>query len=569
MTCFATSSNTIRRIRGDVDVFEGVDIAAASGVAVTDLLKRAAGLASWLSATQALLISRADVLANPPRPTPPPRPQPDPCADNDETGDSASASAGDGAGAGPDSDPVSEPEPEPAGPSVKDRLTGESNMSDREARRQARRAALLELLVGFHRALLANRVTVEHIDAIVDAFNKATAPERKQFISLANETALEEIAAKESVETFAETVQAILLGLRAETPEQRLQRQRMLSFLNLWTNQAGMTVINGEFDPETGNRIREAIEADLKTLWAANHDKAFPIPDGIHNKAAWLRAQALLLRITQPASGNGAGRSETSSETSRDTDSSTPAKPAIVPLGAPVEIVLFADYDKLAARVASVLGEPCGHFGDGTPVGAHTIRRLACDAAILPMIFKPDGEALDNARRARTANRSQRRALQKMYGGCMFCDAPFNWCEMHHFWHWLDGGPSDLWNLGPLCSHHHHQIHDHHHNITRNSDGTLNFVSATGAIIHTTTAAHPLPPAEISAEHSGFETSDGGIRGTPTQAGLTKSPRGAAASKSAEPDELEAELSCSAPWPVETSAEQAPAKVRGPDLSLF
>ncbi|MEE9413931.1 MAG: DUF222 domain-containing protein, partial [Acidimicrobiales bacterium] len=330
---------------------------------------------------------------------------------------------------------------------------------------------------------------------------------------------------------------ALLAGMREETPDQRLVRQRLLSFLNIWDNKDGMTVINGELDPEMGNRFRELIETDLRTLWAANRDKAFPIPDGVRNKHGWLRAQALLLRLTgttggtTPTSSNtpagadrpgrtgraapagasqpdGAGDSDNQSEpsgtgsapeTNNNTDETTSAGPSIgVTLGPPAELVLFADFHKLTSQLAVIGGEPVGWFGDGTPVGVATIRRLACDAYVLPMVFEPDGEPLDNARRSRTANRTQRRALQKMYGGCMFCHTPFNWCQIHHFWHWLDHGPSDLWNLGPLCTTHHHQIHDHRHQITRNPDHTLNLESGSGHIIATTTVPHPQPPAELA-----------------------------------------------------------------------
>jgi 5-methylcytosine-specific restriction endonuclease McrA len=40
------------------------------------------------------------------------------------------------------------------------------------------------------------------------------------------------------------------------------------------------------------------------------------------------------------------------------------------------------------------------------------------------------------------------------------CRVPFERCHVHHIRYWEDGGPSDLWNLVPLCNTHHHCVHE-------------------------------------------------------------------------------------------------------------
>ncbi|HEY5886078.1 MAG TPA: HNH endonuclease signature motif containing protein, partial [Acidimicrobiales bacterium] len=40
------------------------------------------------------------------------------------------------------------------------------------------------------------------------------------------------------------------------------------------------------------------------------------------------------------------------------------------------------------------------------------------------------------------------------------CDVEFDWCEIHHLHPWEKGGPTDLGNLAPLCSYHHHWVHE-------------------------------------------------------------------------------------------------------------
>jgi hypothetical protein len=60
-------------------------------------------------------------------------------------------------------------------------------------------------------------------------------------------------------------------------------------------------------------------------------------------------------------------------------------------------------------------------------------------------------------------------------GGCVFpaCDRPLAWCEAHHVWHWVDGGPTDLDNLVLLCRAHHRAVHEGGWQLTRQPDGRL------------------------------------------------------------------------------------------------
>jgi predicted restriction endonuclease len=37
---------------------------------------------------------------------------------------------------------------------------------------------------------------------------------------------------------------------------------------------------------------------------------------------------------------------------------------------------------------------------------------------------------------------------------------PFHHCSIHHIDYWENGGPTDLDNLIPLCSRHHHKAHE-------------------------------------------------------------------------------------------------------------
>jgi len=95
-------------------------------------------------------------------------------------------------------------------------------------------------------------------------------------------------------------------------------------------------------------------------------------------------------------------------------------------------------------------------------ISANTARLLAADANIIPAVLGGAGEVLDLGRARRLFSPAQRQALAERYGGCAFpgCGHPPSYTEAHHLQWWSRGGPTDLANGIPLCSFHHHRIHD-------------------------------------------------------------------------------------------------------------
>lgn len=93
-------------------------------------------------------------------------------------------------------------------------------------------------------------------------------------------------------------------------------------------------------------------------------------------------------------------------------------------------------------------------------VSAATLRRLAADAEIIPMVLGGRGEPLDVGRARRLFTRAQRIALAERDGGCASCGRNVGYVEAHHIrWWQRDIGPTDLDNGVLLCTHCHHQMH--------------------------------------------------------------------------------------------------------------
>jgi hypothetical protein len=95
------------------------------------------------------------------------------------------------------------------------------------------------------------------------------------------------------------------------------------------------------------------------------------------------------------------------------------------------------------------------------PVTASTVRKIACDADIIPVLLGGEGRVLDIGRASRVFPPHIRKAITARDQGCSFpqCTIPAPWCEAHHVTYWSRGGSTGTDNGTLLCSHHHHLIH--------------------------------------------------------------------------------------------------------------
>ena len=117
-------------------------------------------------------------------------------------------------------------------------------------------------------------------------------------------------------------------------------------------------------------------------------------------------------------------------------------------------VVVTVDYGRLLADAAAA-----GLIGDGEPLSAGDLRRLCCDADLLPAVLGGPSTVLDVGRDARLVPADLRAALVLRDGGCVFpgCHARPTACEAHHIIPWWQGGKTALSNL-VLLGHHHHGL---------------------------------------------------------------------------------------------------------------
>jgi hypothetical protein len=119
-----------------------------------------------------------------------------------------------------------------------------------------------------------------------------------------------------------------------------------------------------------------------------------------------------------------------------------------------------------------------GVTGTGMELSVSTIRRLACDAEVIPAVLDSHGAPLDVGRVSRLVTAAIWAALILRDRHCAFpgCDRPPLMCHAHHILHWILGGETKLENLVLLCGHHHRVIHDTPWQVRLNPDDKPEFL---------------------------------------------------------------------------------------------
>jgi hypothetical protein len=125
------------------------------------------------------------------------------------------------------------------------------------------------------------------------------------------------------------------------------------------------------------------------------------------------------------------------------------------------QVVVHLDTDELRQGAGEA------ELADGTPIAAATARRIACDAALVPLLERA-GRPLSVGRKTRSIPPALRRALSSRDRGCRFPGCSnHRTVDAHHIEHWANGGRTSLENLVQLCRHHHRLLHEGGYIVTK------------------------------------------------------------------------------------------------------
>jgi hypothetical protein len=127
-----------------------------------------------------------------------------------------------------------------------------------------------------------------------------------------------------------------------------------------------------------------------------------------------------------------------------------------LPGGVKAQVVVTIPLADLEEQVVGA-----GLTATGELMSPGAVRRLACDAHLIPMVLGGRGEVLDLGRAARLFTPAQRRAVAHRDGHCTYpgCTRDSSWCDVHHLRWWSRDGPTDVANAALLCERHHTLVH--------------------------------------------------------------------------------------------------------------
>ena len=118
-------------------------------------------------------------------------------------------------------------------------------------------------------------------------------------------------------------------------------------------------------------------------------------------------------------------------------------------------VSVIVEYDKLESAVGMAT------LDTGDRISATAVRKLACDAEIIPVVMSREGVILDVGRASRLVTPGIWDALVVRDRTCAFpgCRRPPIACDAHHIVAWIAGGKTSLDGLVLLCRLHHTLIH--------------------------------------------------------------------------------------------------------------
>jgi hypothetical protein len=295
-------------------------------------------------------------------------------------------------------------------------------------------------------ALASGDATDDRVDTFARATNGLT-PDELARVSEQG-AVIAAAAANASERQYRETIERIIGRARDDDGLDQLARQRANARFRSWTGADGMRNFAGRYDPVRGTELDGRIRNAVETLF---HGRA---PDDAPTDPVERQEHLAALALLTLSEGNGTS-------------------------GLPDVTVLIDETTLVEGRrhPHSTIDAGLGRFG--LPI--ETIRRWACLGTVTPVVVAADGVRLFLGRETRLANRAQRRALRVLYRTCALCDVPFEHTQAHHVsWYGHQHGVTDIDNLLPLCSKHHHLVHEGGWHLHLAADRTLTITRPDG-----------------------------------------------------------------------------------------
>jgi len=355
-------------------------------------------------------------------------------------------------------------------PCPSDVVADHGRRTARDAGAVARRAGACDLLPDVHAALAAGDLSAGHVDAIARTAANLDDTARTHLAALQSELIAK--ASTSTVQEFSRDMTRLERILSRDDGLSKQARNRRHRHVRRWVDRTtGMCHTHLQLDAETDARVAAPLDAAIAAATTRQQDPNLTFDQ--------LQADTLVELITRPDTAPAPAGAETRR----------------VP-----EVIVLIDLDTLRHGLHD---HGIAETADGNPLPADTIRRMCCDADIIPAVLNAHGATIDVGRERRVATRHQRRALRAMHTTCAHpdCTVRFDNCQIHHVVPWEHGGPSDLANLLPLCTTHHHHVHEGGWTLTLNPDRTIELRRPDHTTHHTGTTITRAPTGLTTTTH--------------------------------------------------------------------
>ena len=370
-------------------------------------------------------------------------------------------------------------------------LGDEGNRSTRDAVGVTRRSHACDAMPSFEEALAAGVISGDHVDAVARVLRGLDDEVRAEFIS--HEAALLVAACRERIVMFDRTCRDLAKCLTAErdrrtgvdTEAAEFERQRAAAKVRGWVDKdTGMHHTHVELDPERGTRLADALRAHLRRILKQDGNSGRPY-DQLEVDAFMAALESGVTRRPTAGRRNAAGNSD--DRNAGGLEVVEPHAEYRVP-----DVTLLIDHHTLHDGLHD---HGICETSAGIPLPVETARRLCCDAEVTFASVDANGVVRNLGRTQRTVNRAQRRELRAMHRTCVGrgCEVPFDQCQIHHVRFWRNDGTTDIDNLAPVCSRHHHLAHEGGWTLTMTPDRVITWTRPDGTIDYHGTSVDRAP----------------------------------------------------------------------------
>jgi hypothetical protein len=306
--------------------------------------------------------------------------------------------------------------------------------SAKQANREARRAKASKQLPKVGKTLDEGRANSENVDLVNSISGSITDPDHLLALLKLDAEVAENVVTI-APEVFARWYRKKVEAIKADNGLSRFEEQRSNSKFPLRWGSGGMLQTPGQFDPEWGALVENAVRARARQI-----AKALGALVSDH-----IQAQAVAEICEVWLAGNEPGAVSSGGVTRGS--------------GSKPSISVLVDHRTLTEgpHTGTVSGTQSGQL-----IPPQTIGRLACDAAVTVIEINGDGQRLRVGYKNRTATNVQRKALRALYRTCALDGVTsFDMCEVHHVcFYRTREGPTDIENLLPVSKRWHHKLHE-------------------------------------------------------------------------------------------------------------